>query len=815
MRTKLACGVALAALMLPGAAYAQSTGTIDFEQGDIVVNGTRDSDVAGTKIPDSPKAKVELTGEFLAHETAGQTVLETINMLPGVSFTNNDAYGSSGGTLTIRGFDASRISLTIDGVPLNDTGNYAIYSNQQLDPELIDQVNVVLGSTDIDSPSASASGSTVNYTSVTPTDQFGVRLAGSVGDLNMMRVFGMVNTGVFTPWGTKAWFAASTQEYDLAYQNTGKIKKQQYNFKVYQPIGSNGDFIAIAGNYNENRNNNTNDYTISNYPSKANRYRTVAACQTDTAQAGVADTPTSCGTDYTASYNPSNTGTLRITSKFHLANNLILTVDPTFWYTKANGGSSAVSVCEGTGTGGYTGYVAGSSTTTCGSSVYYYAGKDLNGDGDTLDTVKLYAPSQTTTHRYLVTSSLLWTASPDQSFRLSYTHDYGRHRQTGEFAYLNADGSTSEYFPIDDAITAADGSVLEKRNRKSYAILDAVAGQYRGKFFDERLTLDIGVSGKFFKRNLNQYCFTTSATGGVYCPTGDAATIAAYAAAHPTYAVPQSREFSYSRALPSAGLTYKLDSAFTLYGSYSQGIQVPGTDNLYASFYYAEGVVSPKPEISHNFDAGIRYTTGKIQAQVGPWYTIFDNRLASSYDEETQTTTYRNLGTVHRYGVDGSIAYQPVRELSLYAFGSYLKSKILHDVASGTNSYYATAGQRESGMPVYTLGGRAQVNVEPIQFGAEVKRTGRSYFNDQNVDLVYSGVDYGKYAPGYTVVNLDARVGLERFGLNKQTYLQFNVTNLFDTYYITHFSSSSASTNNPYVYLSAPRTFSATLNVQF
>ncbi|MEI9926858.1 MAG: TonB-dependent receptor plug domain-containing protein [Sphingomonas sp.] len=33
-------------------------------------------------------------------------------------------FGSAGGTLTIRGFDSSRISLTFDGIPLNDTGNY-------------------------------------------------------------------------------------------------------------------------------------------------------------------------------------------------------------------------------------------------------------------------------------------------------------------------------------------------------------------------------------------------------------------------------------------------------------------------------------------------------------------------------------------------------------------------------------------------------------------------------------------------------------------------------------------------------------------
>src|SRR3546814_15920834 len=83
-----------------------------------------------------------------------QTILDTINMVPGVSFQNNDAYGSSGGQLTIRGFSSDRISLTFDGVPLNDSGNYAIYSNQQLHPELIEQVHTNLGTPDVDSPTA-------------------------------------------------------------------------------------------------------------------------------------------------------------------------------------------------------------------------------------------------------------------------------------------------------------------------------------------------------------------------------------------------------------------------------------------------------------------------------------------------------------------------------------------------------------------------------------------------------------------------------------------------------------------------------------
>jgi iron complex outermembrane receptor protein len=240
--------------LLPSAVFAQSTGSVTTE---IVVTGKKQqNNVAGIVAPPGNKTRAVLTQEFIAKQRPGQSIDDTINMLPGVSFQNNDPYGSSGGTLNIRGFDASRISQTFDGIPLNDTGNYALYSNQQLDPELIQQVNVNLGTTDVDSPTASATGSTVNYRSINPTSTPGMRMVDSIGQWDFGRIFGMINTGTFTPWGTTAWIAASYSTNENPYQRTSRVKKQQYNAKVYQPIGDNGDFVAVAGHYNANRNGN-------------------------------------------------------------------------------------------------------------------------------------------------------------------------------------------------------------------------------------------------------------------------------------------------------------------------------------------------------------------------------------------------------------------------------------------------------------------------------------------------------------------------------------------------------------------------------
>ncbi|PTS81119.1 TonB-dependent receptor, partial [Sphingomonas sp. HMWF008] len=417
MKMKLFTSVAFAALLIPGAAFAQSTGSVDFEKSgaDIVVTARTTKGIEGIQTPDTPKAKGVLTQEFIAKQTPGNSILDTINNLPGVSFQNNDPFGSAGGTLTIRGFDASRISLTFDGIPLNDTGNYALYSNQQLDPELIEQVNVNYGSTDVDSPSAAATGSTVNYRTVNPTDDFGARLEGSAGEYQFFRIFGKVDTGVFTPFGTKAWFSASSAENNVVFNNFGKIRKQQYNAKVYQPIGNNGDFISVSGNYNQNRNNffgsaplrfDTNVFsqvttgTVNGVVAtpqnpilvtgaarvagtgSANRFPlgrdelpySIARCTIADSNPGIADAPanivapgasnngSACGTSFDERYNPSNTGSIRVNARFTLAPNLVLTVDPSYQYTKANGGGT-VTAREGLRDVNPAGLTAGSTNT--------------------------------------------------------------------------------------------------------------------------------------------------------------------------------------------------------------------------------------------------------------------------------------------------------------------------------------------------------------------------------------------------------------------------------------------------------------------
>lgn len=882
-----ASSLAIAAGLVAAPALAQTTGSQDFDKPIVVKGRSAVQAVEGVSAPDSTKAKAVLTADIIQAAVPGQTILDTINLVPGVSFQNNDAYGAAGGTLNIRGFDASRVALMMDGIPLNDTGNYALYSNQQLDPELISQVQVNIGSTDVDSPTPSAVGGTINYLSKDPARKFGARVAATAGEFDMMRVFGMIESGDLNASGTRFWVSASKQTYKNPFNNYGKMNKQQFNFKAYQPIGGNGDFVSIAGHYNQNRNNFFGSLPLrwdatqsptnpaprgvgsggtNRFPTNENEtsYLINYPCLTATPVAGTADATNSCGTEFDRRYNPSNTANIRVNSKFHLADNVVLTVDPFYQYVKANGGGTVTGLEQTRTLSGttYTGFMGGS----------YYFGKDLNGDGDTLDRVTLVAPSQTGTNRFGLSASLRWDFAPNQAVRIAYTYDRGRHKQTGEVAPVTINGEPTDVFPINNGLTSSTGLLVQKRDRLSMAILHQVAAEYRGKFFDNRLTVTAGVRAPFFRRNLTNHCFTTAANGNVDCVGMASATLAAYAAANPYsfnsttntatgFAVPQQRVFDYNKVLPNLGVSYEVYDNLTVFANYSKGLSVPGTDNLYNAFYFPKGTPSatPTPETTDNIDIGYRYRTSRIQAQLSGFYTQFQNRLVSAYDPVLDRNVYRNLGDVKKYGIDGFVSFDVVpKKLNLYVFGSLLKSEIQNNLvigrnADGTPVYDNTAGKFESGAPRSTFGFSLRGHEGPLTVGITAKRTGQRYVFDNNqATFVGSYIPMGsktstggtpaltstqtaatakifpENAPAYWLVHLDAKLKLSAIGLNDQSYLSFNVYNLFNQFYVGGFSTNlsqayTANTTtgvyaygNPnFVQIGAPRTVSASVSFAF
>ena len=793
-------------LMMSSVAMAQSTGTALVEE--FVVTGSAVQTQRGAIVAlDVPKSRSAVTQEFLATQTPGGTVLDQINLLPGVNFTGNDAFGSAGGDITLRGFDSQRLALIQDGIPLNDSGNYAVYPNQQLESDLIERVEVNLGTTDVDSPTAAAAGGTINYVTRKPQDEMGGRVDLGFGSENFQRYYGTFETGQFGPWGTKAWISGLYTKNDI-FDAPGKIEKKALNARIWQDIGDNGDFVSLIANYNENRNSfirritlaqfNQNGVTSNNLPDTTLHYD--ASCVRPTPVNGTVQNEATSATGFTATcanyvgnnINPSNTGNLRGQSQFHLADNLILTVDPSFQYTIANGGGRTI---------------------FAENDPQFRGNVDLNGDGDFLDRVLIYWPNITNTRRYGVSSSLIWKFADNQSLRAAYTYDYARHRQTGQGTTFDAEGNPTDVFGGKDGygqpINLPDGSILRRRDRLSFATLNQFAIDYRGRFAEDKLLINAGLRAPFFKRELNQFCYMRD-TFNAYCTTqtpfvvagtddgggvpfvvfptnnasqtGAASTtslnatqLAAFRAIYGATATPsvyfgQPRKFErkYDKVLPNVGVSYDFDNNTSVYASYAETLSVPRTDDL-----YDRNLVDPDPEYSKTFDFGVRYSSPTVIASLAAFHNNFNNRIERQFDEAANIFYSVNVGEVVLQGFDGQIGWKPEQYLSFYGSLSYVDSEIQSDFPNGANgAILATKGKELYEIPKLQGAFRVDWDVtEAFSVGVQGKFVGERWTNLTNTEK----------APNYNIWDLDMRY---KFDVLKTTYVQVNVRNLFDERYL-------------------------------
>jgi iron complex outermembrane receptor protein len=821
-------------LLLAGAASAQSTGTAASEAtelGEVVVTGARGPrNIDGLAVAETiAKTRNTITQEFISTQTPGQTILQTLNLTPGLSFTNADPYGTSGGNIRLRGFDGARVSLTFDGIPLNDTGNYSAYTNQQLDSELIERASVNTGTTDVDSPTASATGGTVNYVTRRPASEFGGWGQFSMGDFDYRRYMALIDTGEFGPWGTSAWFAVSRQTYDK-FKGEGDLAKTQFNARIYQPLGDNGDFVSLSGHYNENRNFNYLGPNLQNGPTPAQAYDTdfVTTYTAPTVRPGLADVDTNSTNFYGLRVNPSNTGNIRGNSRFTLAEGLVLTVDPSFQYTLANGGTQQAVLAESfaaRASASDLSYLQLLGTQTTG-------GVDLNGDGDVLDRVRVMTPSNTNTHRYGLNTSLIWDLDDNNRIRAAYAYDWGRHRQTGEYGFINFSNPTNPRFrdwfggrnDEGNRVINRDGYNIMARDRLSYAELNQFSLEYRGQFLEDALTISLGVRAPFFKRELNQNCYSQNASSNVLCTTEvPNATLAngnvTFAGRGTTqYIRPYSAEKKYDDILPNVGATFRFGEGHSVYASYAENLSAPRTDSLYTVARLPDGTVgnpTVAPESTQTFDVGYRYTSSSIVASVAGFATSYDNRIVNTYDEDLGTFVDRNVGAVELRGIEASIGWSPIEQLSLYASASFLDSELQDDyVLNSGGAVAATAGKELVETPNEMFSARAQYDATSwLQLGAQAKYTGERWVTDVN-DLKVDA---------FTIVDFDARIDFAPMGY-EGTFLQLNLTNAFDEEYyaglgtrttVTVGQPGYSATGAPFAQTGSPRTFVATLRVAF
>jgi iron complex outermembrane receptor protein len=729
-------------------------------------------------------------------------------------------------------------------MPLNDAGNYAVYAGERLDPEFLSNVNVITGSSEVDAPSASSLGGTINYNSINPAHTFGGLADASAGSFGEQRYAALINTGDVGPIGTRGVVEGSYTQDNKFTTGFGRDYKWQVNGKVYQDLHHDGDFVSVAAFYDRQLLSNYDGVDFASTGAAPGAAQTYPVTTTGYNLHGLLNTP--WNTDYNRYYaqpgtaatnqyfqglqlNPTYTGNIRGALLYTLAPNLKLAVDPSYQWVLATGGTySHTSSYPPAVITGQDPRLVGSGPTAnnsnyaaCLGPTGQVTGLDLDGATGAggapvcSDNVRTVNPSITQTQRYTVNTDLIWTPAPGQLVQVSYSYDHAYIRQTGDFGTVQANGWPTSVFgglagwgtPI---LTAA-GQPLESRNRLTLASLNQISGEYIGKFFDDHLRLDLGVRDPFLSRDLNQYCYT-SPPQNVYCNASAAV------AAKAGYAVaPFTISKSYSKPLPTVGATWNFDPVHSVFIDYTEALNAPVNDDLYSIGLLGSGgtsITTPgtdnvQPETSRTIEGGYRYQASRLKFTVDGYYIEDNNHIVSTYNLETGDNVDTNVGAIHFYGFEGQVGWVPIDHLTLVGTISYEHSQVINNIPYSATYTIPVAGKQFYDTPPWMIGGSATYDWRDFSFSGQFKYVDARYATALN-DLTI---------PSYVTVDASVRWNLN--WLRAGTSLQFNVNNLFDERYIG--SINYATTNNSalpgfsqsFADQGAPRTFQGTLRTTF
>ena len=198
----MASSAAALATSLP--AFAQES--IEDGESTIIVTGARTTYTSS-----------QTTEAMVLQQSPITSPLAQIDNLPGVNIQEGDTFGFDDWStaISVRGFqsnlDTQEIGMTIDGLP-NGGSNYGGGSkvNRYIDSANIGGINVSQGTADIGSLSNEALGGTLDFLTDNPTMERRVRVQGSVGEFDALRAYVRYDTGDLG--GIRAWISASHQE---------------------------------------------------------------------------------------------------------------------------------------------------------------------------------------------------------------------------------------------------------------------------------------------------------------------------------------------------------------------------------------------------------------------------------------------------------------------------------------------------------------------------------------------------------------------------------------------------------------------------
>lgn len=686
----------------------------------------------------APKAVSTITRDAIVNAAPGATFVQLIDSIPGVNASTDDNNGLANGNYSIRGFTSDEIGTTVNGAPINDSGNYKVYSTEYGDTENIGDITVLQGYPDVDTPISGAAGGSIAWVTIDPSHKAGVDVTQTFGSNDYKRTFVRVNTG--DTGAFRSWLSYSNNQANL-WRGPGSQDVDKVDGKTVWTIDDNN---SISGSFQYNH-ENTYLYDSLTKAQVAKGYKQgydkTLLTPTDT-------------NFYRLHTNPFKSWLVSLDGEFKLSDSLRLSVVPYVQY--GNGGSG--------------GGAAFTESATQPLNYYQYSNEDLNGNG-VVGGANNKALAYSFNRSYTMRPGIIAKFNQDfgQDNSLEYGAWYERPRQESSQGYSLFNSTLdvpADYQGQTALIRYPDGTAQKVFNeytltetRKVFATDTWTPNDF--------WTFTAGTSFLSEKRSGFDYQYPGSVRPGYLGYGVDDASA------------------TYHKWSPTAGAKYQLNEQNQFYFGIGKTFRAPIAGALLQNAAAANGPnqTTPassfvnKPETATTADLGWRYYDDVFSANIDAYASNLNNKQISGFDEATFATVYLSLPKVHNRGVNTEASYKVTPNWTLYASYAYQKSTLETDLDSLGDGIYNTKGKTLLNTPRNLAYLRVSYDQGPFWASLDEKVRSSIYGDWSNTEKV----------GGYATLNFNAGWHFNDISsFIKKPYIKVNVFNLTDRKALTN-----------------------------
>ncbi|WP_248464631.1 TonB-dependent receptor family protein [Pectobacterium versatile] len=578
---------------------------------------------------DSAKSRSTVTKDALDKMPAAGNAIDKLKYTAGLNVSSNDASGLSGVSYTMRGMSADQVGLSSDGIPVNDSGDYAVYPNGMGDPENLEQIFVTQGSSEMDGPHIGASGGNIGLVSHRPAKEFGGFVKQTFGSNNLSKTFARLETGKHN--GFSSWLSYSYTDSDK-WRGAGYSRADKVEWNgLYEH--ENGHSSSLIVKYNQQ--DTINYSTLSKQQFEQNGRKM------DYATTPVYNSRGQISQYYKLNRNNFETLNVTFTQKLQLRDNLALTLQP--YYFSTNGGSF------------------GSGSASVLSATSDRAG---NYDLSNLTSNTYYRPSWTETWRPGITTKLKWDISDEHSLDIGYWFERARQRQTQPFIPIKSDGTPVNISgkPGDaNQVTDANGNVVQGRNQFTVTPAHKIWVQDTW-FFSPEWTFTGGLAYQHVERDGTNL-------GSLYN-------------------VAEKKNKKYHEFLPSFNAAYRINTENQVFYNITRNMRTPPNYVL----YNVGDSINTKPELSWNQELGWRFQNEDMLLSASLFFIRFTDRQISSRNAAGDYEMI-NAGKVENKGLELEWSGKLPHNFNYFAAYTYTDTTQKNNLATGGSQLPTTGKQ--------------------------------------------------------------------------------------------------------------------------